>query len=131
MGQVKTDKSKIPCAISKCLSHKESSVLGMSSCRWTGHHPIACQHGERLLNSIRRTPLGNNVCISPVGWLTQSKVDVSGLSTVGNVSWSDQSLCWYSYTLGEALRIAELLILVARPRMSDTQNCVVVTNSEW
>lgn len=129
MGQVKTEESKIPWAISKCLSHKESSVIVMSSCWWTGHHPIACQHGEQLLNSIRRTPLGNNACISPAGWLTQSKVDVSGLSTVGNVSRSDQ--CWYSNTLGEALRIAEVLKLLDSPWMSETQNCVVVTNSEW
>lgn len=124
-------KVKYPGQWASVFPIKKISVFGMSSCWWTGHHPTACQHGEWLLNSIRRTPLGNDACISPAGWLTQSKVDVSGLSTVGNVSRSDQSLCWYSNTLGEALRIAEVLILLANPWMSDTQNCVVVTNSEW
>lgn len=66
------------------------------------HYPVDGQHGERLLNSSPRAPLENNGCISQVGWLGQSKADVSGLSTVENILWlrSDIALMAWHYGCG-------------------------------
>lgn len=95
-------------------------------------HPVDRQHGERLLNSSPRAPLENNGCISQAGWLGQSKADVSGLSTVENVLWLRSVIVLMTWHCGCGFEDCSELHAPCQTTaiLANTQNCVVVMNSE-
>lgn len=71
------EQSGMHSAISNCLFHEESSVLGFTSSWQTYHHPADSQHCEGISNPTWMVPFENNACHQPnyLAWTNQSRIN--------------------------------------------------------